>query len=214
MKKVIPFAILSIFIFLAACGTDGGSKSVDKNSEGETVTIEHEFGEEEVPKNPENIVVFDFGILDTLDKLDVDVAGVPRVTVPEYLDQYTGDEYVNVGASREPDFEAINEMQPDLIIISDREADLYEEVKQMAPTIYLPVDFTNYMDSFTNNMKTIAKIFDKEDQMENELSQLDEKMSVVREKVADTDDEALIIMANEGKISAYGPGSRYGGNHS
>src|SRR5699024_11564114 len=38
-----------------------------------------------------------------------------------------------------------------------------------------------------------------------------EKMNQVKKKVEKKEDEALIIMANEGKISAYGPGSRYGG---
>jgi len=162
-------------------------------------------------KNPENVVVFDFGVLDTLDKLDIEVAGVPQGSIPDYLDKYTGSEYINAGASREPDFEAISEINPDLIIISDREAEVYEETKEIAPTIYLPVDFENYTDSFNSNMETIATIFDKDDQMERELKELDEKMNQVKKKVEKKEDEALIIMANEGKISAYGPGSRYGG---
>src|SRR5690625_5478587 len=60
-------------------------------------------------------------------------------------------------------------------------------------------------------METIATIFDKETEMEKELKELDEKMDQVKGKVEKQNDEALIIMANEGKISAYGPGSRYGG---
>src|SRR5690625_710232 len=162
-------------------------------------------------KNPENVVVFDFGVLDTLDKLDIEVAGVPQGSVPGYLEKYTSSEYINAGASREPDFEAISEVDPDLIIISDREAEVYEETKKIAPTIYLPVDFENYTVSFNSNMETIATIFDKETEMEKELKELDEKMDQVKGKVEKQNDEALIIMANEGKISAYGPGSRYGG---
>lgn len=211
MKRAIMFIILSITLFLAACGADEKSENSNGNDNDETVTITHEYGEEEVPKNPENVVVFDFGVLDTLDKLDIEVAGVPQGSIPDYLDKYTGSEYINAGASREPDFEAISEINPDLIIISDREAEVYEETKEIAPTIYLPVDFENYTDSFNSNMETIATIFDKDDQMEKELKELDEKMNQVKEKVEKKDDEALIIMANEEKISAYGPGSRYGG---
>lgn len=211
MKRIILLAAFSIFIILAACSTDEESKGADNIDETETVTITHEFGEEEVPKNPQNVVVFDFGILDTLDKLDIEVTGVPQSTVPGYLEKYTSSEYLNAGAPREPDFEAISEVQPDLIILSDREAELYEEAKKLAPTIYLPIDFTNYMSSFTNNMETIAKIFNKEDQMAKELEELNEQMNLVQEEVANREDEVLIILANEGKISVYGPGSRYGG---
>ena len=91
--------------------------------------ITHEYGEEEVSKNPENVVVFDFGVLDTLDK-------------------YTGSKYIDAGASREPDLEPISEINPDLIIISDRKAEVYEEIKEITPTIYLPIDFENYTESF------------------------------------------------------------------
>src|SRR5699024_777796 len=143
MKKAILFIIFSITLFLAACGADEESENANGNDNEETVTITHEYGEEEVPKNPENVVVFDFGI----------------------LEKYTGSEYINAGASREPDFEAISEIDPDLIIISDREAEVYEETKEIAPTIYLPVDFENYTESFNSNMETIATIFDKEDEM-------------------------------------------------
>lgn len=210
MRKTALFIVLSAFIFLVACGQKEEVKDNEKN-QAETITITHELGEEEIPKNPEKIVVFDFGMLDTLDKLNVEVTGVPQGSLPGYLEKYQGSEYINTGASREPDFEVISEIDPDLIIISDREAEVYEEAKKIAPTIYLPTDFTNYTESFTNNMKTIAKIFDKEDQMTQELEAVDKELELIKEKVAETNDKTLILMANEGKISAYGPGSRYGG---
>src|SRR5699024_764618 len=145
----------------------------------------------------------------TLAVLGVEVAGVPQGSVPGYLENYTGSEYINAGASREPDFEAISEIDLDLIIISDREAEVYEASKEIAPTIYLPVYFENYTESFNSKMETIATSFDKEDEMEKELKEINEKMDQVKGEVEKQEDEALIIMANEGKISAYGPGSRY-----
>src|SRR5699024_3168207 len=89
MKKAILFIIFSITILLAACGYVEESENANGNDNEETVTITHEYGEEEVPKNPENVVVFDFGILDTLDELGVEVAGVPQGSVPGYLEKYT-----------------------------------------------------------------------------------------------------------------------------
>src|SRR5699024_11843428 len=118
----------------------------------------------------------------------------------------TGYEYINAGALCESYFEEISEIDPDIIIISDREAEVYEETKEIAPTSYLPVDFENYTESINSNMETIATIFDKEDEMEKELKELNEKMDQVKGEVEKQEDEALIIMANEGKMSAYGPG--------
>src|SRR5699024_12093937 len=62
-----------------------------------------------------------------------------------------------------------------------------------------------------SNIKTNTTKFEKEEKMEREIKELEEKMKQVKKKVEKKEDEALIIMANEGKISAYGPGSRYGG---
>ena len=59
-------------------------------------------------KNPEKVVVFDFGMLDTLDELGVEVAGLPQANVPAYLSKYEDAKYANVGSLKEPDFEAIH----------------------------------------------------------------------------------------------------------
>src|SRR5699024_11582782 len=60
-----------IVLVMGACGSaeDKGTQNDNSNEKSETVTIEHELGTTEVPKKPEKVVVFDFGILDTLDKL-------------------------------------------------------------------------------------------------------------------------------------------------
>ena len=44
--------------------------------------------------------------------------------------------------------EKIFELNPDLIIISGRQADYYEELSKIAPTINLSIDNKNYLESF------------------------------------------------------------------
>src|SRR5699024_2907688 len=110
MKKLNKTLLMGVIaVFLAACAS---------NNDG---------NENEVDKNPEKVIVFDFGSLDTLDKLDIDVTGVPQKNVPEYLDKYEGEAYENIGALKEPDFEKIAEIDPDLIIISGRQSDVYDQ---------------------------------------------------------------------------------------
>src|SRR5690606_32803864 len=133
-----------------------------------------ELGTTEVTKNPQTVVVFDFGALDTLDKLGVEVKGVPQASVPGYLSKYAGEPYVNVGSLKEPDVETIYGLQPDLIIISGRQATYYEELSKFAPTIYSGVDNSNYLESFKNNVKTLAEIFDKVEEAEAELTAIEE----------------------------------------
>lgn len=215
MKQYRLLVILGLLIFvLGACGTsddEQGSENNDSEEQSETVTIEHELGTTEIEKNPEKIVVFDFGILDSLDKLGIDVAGLPQAIVPSYLEKYDSDEYENVGSLKEPDFEKIAEIDPDLIIISSRQSDLYDQFKEITDnTIFLGVDATRYMDSFEENMHVLGEIFEKESEVEEELSSIETSINDLNERASNSDKESLIILANDDKISAYGPSSRFG----
>ena len=53
------------------------------------------------------------------------------------------EKYTNVGSLKEPDFEAIHAMQPDVIFISTRQAELYEQFAEIAPTVYVELDYTS-----------------------------------------------------------------------
>lgn len=211
MKKYAFLFVTSLLLMtLAACGSSASDDDKSSGEEDASITVEHELGEAEVDKNPEDVVVFDYGILDTLDELGVDVAAVPQGNIPAYLDNYESDDYEDVGSLKEPDFEKIAEVDPDLIIISGRQSDVYDELEEIAPTVYLDVDTDRYMDSFKENMDTIGKIFDKEDAIDDELTEIDDSIDSLKEKAKDLDKQGLIIMANDDKISAYGPGSRFG----
>lgn len=221
MKKFTLTILMGLLIlFLAACGSDnedtdtGNNDAANADNETEetgAVTVEHELDTTEVPKNPENVIVFDFGIVDSLDKLGVDIAGIAKAgTVPSYLEKYAGDDYADIGSLKEPDFEKIAEIDPDLIIISGRQAALYDQLTELAPTIHLGVDNENYMESFKGNMEVLGQIFDKEDEIATELTAIEESIAGLKEKAEASDDKALIILANDDKISAYGQKSRFG----
>ncbi|WP_449354534.1 siderophore ABC transporter substrate-binding protein [Virgibacillus natechei] len=214
MKRFSLLLIISLFlIVLAACGSSAES-SEGEDAEGketnETVTVNHELGETEVPKNPENVVVFDYGIVDTLDTLGVEVAGVAKGNIPSYLEKYESETYANIGSLKEPDFEKIAEVDPDVIIISGRQASVADQLEEIAPTIHLGVDTTRYMDSFEENMATVGEIFGKEAEIEEELATIEESIASVNDKAEENEENGLIILANDDKISAYGPSSRFG----
>lgn len=214
MKNKLIIMIVGIMVLVVtACGNADEADNEKGNQDGEeseVVTVEHELGTTEVEKNPEKIVVFDFGTLDTLDKLGVEVVGVPQKNMPAYLDKYEGEDYENVGSLKEPDFEKIAEIDPDLIIISSRQSEVYSELEELADTIYLGVDTTRYMDSFKENLAVIGEVFDKEDEVAEEQAQIEEAIDSLQEKAEANEQTGLIILANDDKISAYGPDSRFG----
>lgn len=233
MKKAVSVLMLSlIMVVVAACGSGNGnsnagaspsaspsasasasaspSASPTESAAPAEVTITHASGETTVKTNPSKVVVFDMGILDSLDKLGVEVAGVPQNNLPAYLSKYEDAKYANVGGLTEPDFEKIAEIQPDLIIISGRQASSYEEFVKIAPTLNLTLDTAKYRESVITNMTAIGQVFNKSDEVSAELAALDAKVKEINEKVTAEGKKALIILHNEGSISAYGSGSRFG----
>ncbi|RIW34048.1 siderophore ABC transporter substrate-binding protein [Bacillus salacetis] len=226
MKKgLLGLLMAAMLMFvLAACGTNeeasGDTESVETGTESATsstdteeaeITVKHELGEAVVPKNPDNVVVFDFGALDTLDKLGVDVAGVAKgSSLPGYLSKYEDDQYENVGSLKEPDFETIYGMEPELILISGRQSAAYEELNKIAPTVFIGVDNAKYMESFTHNVELLGEIFGKEDAAEEELAAINDKIAEIQEMTKADDKKGLLTLTTGGKVSAYGPGSRFG----
>ncbi|MEK4438532.1 siderophore ABC transporter substrate-binding protein [Paenibacillus sp. FSL K6-2862] len=226
MKKGWLFTLLVVLsVVLAACGgnktAENAGASTGTGSEANAgaaqsnkeIVIKHQLGETKVKKNPQNVVVFDYGVLDTLDQLGVEVAGVPQEGVPPYLEKYNDAKYTNVGGLKEADFEKVNAMSPDLIIISGRLADSYEELSKIAPTIYMAVDTEDYMNSLTENVKTLGEIFGKEAEAEQALTTIEASAQALKDKVTAAGKNALIVLTNEGKLSAYGAGSRFGVIH-
>ncbi|CAM3616734.1 siderophore ABC transporter substrate-binding protein [Cytobacillus oceanisediminis] len=215
VRKLSLFLIMAVLaIVTAACGTEtsqeaNGSDEGSKTESNE-ITIKHQLGETPVKVNPEKVVVFDFGVLDTLDKLGVKVTGVPQVNIPQYLSKFEDSKYENVGSLKEPDFEKISEIEPELIIISGRQQEAYEELSEIAPTIFMGVDTSKYMQSFKENTKTLGEIFGKEEEAEKELASIEESIAALKEKATADGSNGLIILANEGSLSAYGSASRFG----
>lgn len=220
MKKFLTlFLTMSLMFILAACGGDKEEQTKDSDAAGDSKTdqvidVKHELDDQavQVPANPEKVVVFDLGALDTMDELGLGdkIVGLPQATVPTYLEQYKSADYENLGSLKEPDFEKVHASKPDLIIISTRQAELYDQFKEIAPTIYLAIDDKDYLNSFETNVETIGKIFNKEEEVKTALKEIEEKVASVQEATAKTEDKGLIVLGTEGKVSAYGPGSRFG----
>ncbi|MEC1650878.1 siderophore ABC transporter substrate-binding protein [Bacillus vallismortis] len=215
MKKfALLFIALVTAVVISACGNQSTSSSKGSDSKNEQITVKHQLDKDgtKVPKNPKKVVVFDFGSLDTLDKLGLDdkVAGLPKQALPKYLSQFKDDKYADVGSLKEPDFEKVAEIDPDLIIISGRQSESYKEFSDIAPTIYLGVDTVKYMESFKSDAETIGKIFDKEDEVKDELATIDSSIADLKKTAEKLNKNGLVIMANDGKISAFGSKSRYG----
>ncbi|MBM0635337.1 siderophore ABC transporter substrate-binding protein [Paenibacillus polymyxa] len=221
MKKNMMFLtlMLALVLMVSACGkaapatqeaTETGSSAA--TTESKTISVKHALDENpvQVKVNPQNVVVFDFGSLDTLDKLGVDVAAVAQQDLPTYLNKYKDSKYASAGTLFEPDYEKISDLSPELIIIGGRQADAYKELSKIAPTISMAVDTKDYIHSFKKNVETLGQIFDKEDAAKQELAVIDSSIKAVHDKAVASKAKGLIVLTNEGSLSAYGSQSRFG----
>ncbi|WIL69164.1 MULTISPECIES: ferrated catecholamine ABC transporter substrate-binding lipoprotein SstD [Staphylococcus] len=244
MKKFALFMVIGLMFLLVACSNGGSddkkssdTKS-DSNESNKTVKIENDYkanGEKrdgsdaksvketvEVPVNPKNTVVFDYGALDTLKELGLEdkVKAVPKgedaKSLPDFLSEFKNDKYLNTGSLKEVNFDKVAEAKPEVIFISGRTANQknLDEFKKAAPdakVVYIGVDNKDEVKSLKANAEKIGKIYQKEDKVKSLNKKLEDKIASMKEKTKDLKDQkALYLLVNEGELSTFGPGERFG----
>lgn len=231
--KLMTVILSMLVLMLAACSSnddatpkdaeqDNAAKTEDTNKDEANsafpMTIkstDSNYADVTFDKVPEKIVVFDYGFLDTLTALDVEVTAVAKGNFPKHLSEYADDKYLNAGALKEPLFEDIAAMKPDVIFISGRQADAYEDLSDIAPTVFVGTTNNDYWNSFKASTQIAANLFGKQAEVDAKFAEIEAAIEEVKAIAASSDEKALVTLYNE-TISAYGPGegSRYGFIHS
>ncbi|MEN2767026.1 siderophore ABC transporter substrate-binding protein [Ornithinibacillus xuwenensis] len=161
---------------------------------------------------PENIVVFDYGFLDTLDALGVEgIVGVAKdSTLPEHLEKYSGDEYTSIGTLKEPLLEDIAALEPDVIFISGRQSAFYDQLKEITPNVvFVGTQQDDYWNTFLESVDIAAKMFGKEAEAEEFLAKFDTSLEEIK-SLAGNYESSLVTMYNEGSLSGFSTNSRFG----
>lgn len=202
------FIVLLTALFVLA-GCDDNKKN--EQSSVNKITIEHAQGKTDVPENPKKVVVFNIATLDIMDALNIPVSAVPQSDVhfPDFLSKYSDKSYTNVGTLFEPNYEVLSSLAPDVIIAGGRANDVYNKLNDIAPTISLDIDPNNFLASLTQRTEQLGTLFNKQDQAKKLIADFNQKIEQLKPKT-NTAGSALVIMVNGGKMSAYGPKSRFG----
>lgn len=178
----------------------------------ERIEVLHFQGTTELKVRPSKIFVYDLGILDMLDALGIPVRGVPGSNVPSSLAKYKADSYAKIGTLFEPDYETVNAEKPDLILIGPRTSEKYAELSALAPVVDLTADSAHFLRNVEANARKIGKIFGKEAEVEAQIDVLGKSVGALRAETQ-TMGKGLVVLVTGGKISAYGPKSRFGELH-
>ena len=216
MKFRSVFMALSCAFALAACGGQDGSASVQAGSAAAevpsgSVKVQTAHGEAVVPQNPERVAVYDLGAVDTLSKLGVKIGASVDAQRLAYLDAPLKDA-VKAGTLFEPNYEALNAYNPQLIVIGSRMAKdkVSSELAKLAPTIDMTAQTDNMKESAKARIDAYAKIFGKQAEGDALKAEIDKTFADAK-AAAQGKGKGLVILVNAGKLSAFGPDSRLGG---
>ena len=216
MKFRSVFMALSCAFALAACGGQDGSASVQAGSAAAevpagSVKVQTAHGEAVVPQNPERVAVYDLGAVDTLSKLGVKIGASVDSQNLAYLDAPLKDA-VKVGTLFEPNYEALNAYNPQLIVIGSRMAKdkVSDELAKLAPTIDMTAQTDNMKESAKARIDAYGRIFGKQAEADALKAEIDKTFADAK-AAAQGKGKGLVILVNAGKLSAFGPDSRLGG---
>ena len=216
MKFRSVFITLSCAFALAACGGQDGSASVQAGSAAAevpagSIKVQTAHGEAVVPQNPERVAVYDLGAVDTLSKLGVKIGASVDAQSLAYLDAPLKDA-VKAGTLFEPNYEALNAYNPQLIVIGSRMAKdkVSSELAKLAPTIDMTAQTDNMKESAKARIDAYAKIFGKQAEGDALKAEIDKTFADAK-AAAQGKGKGLVILVNAGKLSAFGPDSRLGG---
>ncbi len=196
LDRLIPF-VLTAFCAAAA--------------QADTVNITTAAGTVELQAAPATVAVFDVAVVDTLDALGVPVAGTVASLYVDYLDGVQT-AAADLGTFWEPDLEAVHALAPDLIIVGARTAKQMDALVRIAPTIDMTVGGDTLPETM-ERLRSLGTLFRKDAEAEGLAADLTARLDHARTAAAGKG-SALIVMTNGPKISAFGPGGRFGWLHS
>lgn len=212
MKKKSGIIIGIVIILAVAFGlsklNSGEANNVDESAK--TVTVTDRNGEVTLPLNPKNVAVLDLSSLEILQELGVEPAGLPKGSLTSYLDKYNDEKYADIGTVKEYDLEKIASLNPEVIIIENRQQEGIDELSKIAPVLFLGTDTGKNMESLERNLKALGTLFDQTEAAEQILADYNSRIEAINSKVTEKNETALFVMVNEGELSVYGEGSRFG----
>lgn len=222
LKKLSILLSMAVVAFaLTACSTgepsNAGNEQPAEPEEALTVEITDVHGTVTVPVNPKNVVALDNRTFETLSDWGIELAAVPKGVMPADS-AYVNDESVqDIGNHREPNLELIAAVDPELVIIGQRFASYYEDIKTLVPNaavIDLNFDVSEEADapgeSLVNGLKnsTIAlgQIFDKNEEAEKLVADFDKAIEDAKSAYNGTD-TVMSVVVSGGNIGFSAPGS-------
>lgn len=190
---------------LGACSAADGEEQPETQ---ETITVETTDGAQEVPAQPERVVVLDNTAMETVRDMGITPVALPKPLLPgEGFEQWAdNDDILDIGMHREPKLELVSEAQPDLIIGGYRFEEYTEELSDIAPVIDIAPEATSedgWVAGLKEQTTTLGEIFDEQDTAEQLVADLEEATEAA---AGETQGERVFLAVASGNIVDNGAG--------
>ena len=206
LKKlaILVIATLTVGMFV---GCSNSKTSEEGNTNNETRKVQSIKGEVEIPADPQRIVDISGTTeeLLILGKKPVGTANVDSYETdkfPSYIaDKLEGTKIVGHSMMDTMDMEAILSLNPDLIIMSQRQEKIYDQLKEIAPVVMMK----DYANDWRDKVVDVAKLFDQEDVANEWLKKYDEKAEKMGKEVIAKNGEQtyLPVLSTSGSFMVF-----------
>ena len=211
MKKLKSLVLLGVTIATLGLVTGcSGNSNSENTSKAKTRIVQSVKGEVEIPADPKRIVDIsgnseELVLLGHTPVATANVDSYKTDKVPTYVEDKLGDAKV-VGHSMMDtmDIEAILAAEPDLIIMAPRQEKIYDQLKEIAPTVMLEDRANDWEAKFMD----VAKLFGQEEEAGKWLDNYYAKAEKIGKEIKDAngDKTYLTVLAMSGKFMVFTEG--------
>ena len=178
-------------VLLSACGTDASSEDDDSGGDAGgafPVTVEHTYGETEIPEEPQRVVSLGYTEQDAILAFGVVPVAVRYAFGPEddvffpWADEAAGDAEPEIMPRTEVDFETVAAMEPDLImaVTAGLTEDEYDTLSQIAPTVVEPEGFKAFGTPWQEQTLITGRALGQEDRAEELVAEVEARFEEAR----------------------------------
>lgn len=182
-----------------------------------TVEITDIYGTVTVPVNPERVVALDNRTFETLYDWGIQLVAAPKDVMPSDSPYVAMESVQNIGNHREPNLEIIAAADPELVIVGQRFASYYEDIKALVPNaavINLNFDVSeeaqtpgeNLVNGLKNSTEALGLIFDKQEEADKLIADFDQAIADAKAAYNGTD-TIMSVVVSGGSIGFSAPGS-------
>lgn len=215
MKKYMKLMLLAI-VGIASIFTLASCSLEEKEYEKITIKAYNKdkvYGDVEVPYNPNRIAILDMPALDIIDSLDLGNRVIASASISiEYLIDYNPSNtngIANIGSVKTADLEALAISEPDVIFIGGRLSSQYEALEEIAPVVYMGVDYEKgVVKSTIDNAKEIAKMFGIQDKVDSIINEYNFDTRVLALNAKFNGKTAVLGMYNNNALGLQGNNSQ------